>query len=97
MRLRKLVCVHFGVNAIKTIVLLYGFIAKRQPCKRSLRMLKSNLLKQNVEKYSCDLLNVPLSQIHSCHHKGPFLKFSPIYLCANMGALISLEELASLE
>ena len=28
-RLRKLVCVRFGVNAIITIVLLYGFIAKR--------------------------------------------------------------------
>ena len=36
MRLRKLLCVRFGVNAIKTIVLLYGFIAKTQPCKRSL-------------------------------------------------------------
>ena len=38
MRLRKLLCVRFGVNAIKTIVLLYGFIAKMQPCKRSLRL-----------------------------------------------------------
>ena len=30
----------FGVNAIKTIVLLYGFIAKTQPCKRSLNRLR---------------------------------------------------------
>ena len=31
----------FGVNAIKTIVLLYGFIAKTQPCKRSLSVLQT--------------------------------------------------------
>ena len=50
-RLRKLVCVRFGVNAIKTIVLLYGFIAKRNLVNAACIILRIMVAKR-IENYS---------------------------------------------